>query len=153
MMIAMRDEVRDGCPSGRLYGESLSLALLSYLGGRYADFGSEKSSRIGFSSDQMREILDYIGSNLTRDVSVTDLASLVQTSPSHFAHVFKLSFGVSPYHFIQQKRIEAAKRLLANSRLSSSQVALTYNFASQSHFAKVFRQFTGVTPKQYRAGL
>ena len=43
--------------------------------------------------------------------------------------------------------------MLAGSKLSASQVATAFGFASQSHFVKVFRQFTGVTPKQYRAGL
>ena len=42
--------------------------------------------------------------------------------------------------------------MLATTKLSASQIAMALGFASQSHFVKVFRQFAGVTPKQYRAG-
>lgn len=73
-------------------------------------------------------------------------------SPSHFARVFKASFGVTPYRFVMQERVEGAKAMLATTALSGSQVATAFGFASQSHFVKVFRQVTGVTPKQYQAG-
>jgi transcriptional regulator GlxA family with amidase domain len=48
------------------------------------------------------------------------------------------------------ERIEGAKAMLASTQLSASDVASAYGFASQSHFTKVFRQFAGVTPKQYK---
>jgi AraC family transcriptional regulator len=80
------------------------------------------------------------------------LAGLVQMSPSHFARMFKASFGFTPYQYVMLKRVEAAKDLFAHTQLSSTQVAMELGFSSQSHFLKVFRQFTGVTPKQYKAG-
>ena len=153
LMLAMREEVKAGCPSGRLYGESISLALLAYFASTYARLDLEATPPAGLSPAQMRTIVDYVSSNLTHEIGVTELASLVHMSPSHFARVFKASCGQSPYRFVMHKRIEAAKCLLANGSLTSSQVACAFNFASQSHFARVFRQFTGVTPKQYKAGL
>jgi len=154
LLQAMRAEVREGCPSGRLYGESISLALLAYLAGKYASPRHVEEREARLSPDQQRELVAYIRANLTDNISVTELADLLQMSPSHFARVFKACFGVSPYRFVMQERIEGAKGMLAaTTKLSASQVAMTYGFASQSHFVKVFRQFTGVTPKQYRAGL
>jgi AraC family transcriptional regulator len=152
LMQAMRQEVRDGCTSGRLYAESISLALLAYLAGRYATPRHEDNGEAGLSPSQKRRIVDYIRANLTSNVSVTELAGLVQMSPSHFSRVFKTSFVATPYRFVMQERIEAAKGMLAGTKLSASQVATALGFASQSHFVKVFRQFTGVTPKQYKAG-
>jgi AraC family transcriptional regulator len=152
LILAMRDEVKEGCPSGRLFAESISMAVLAYLAGKYATPGNahRKSS---LSPAQKRRIFDYVRANVANDISVTELAEIVQMSPSHFARVFKASFGVTPYRFVMQQRVEEAKPMLATSNLSASQVAMAFGFSSQSHFVKVFRQFTGVTPKQYKAGL
>jgi AraC family transcriptional regulator len=152
LMLAMRQEVREGCTSGRLYAESISLALLAYLAGRYATPQHADNSETGLSPAQRRRIVDYVRATLTSNISVTELAELVQMSPSHFSRVFKASFSATPYRFVMQERIEEAKRMLASSNLSASQVAMAFGFSSQSHFVKVFRQFAGVTPKQYKAG-
>jgi AraC family transcriptional regulator len=151
LMRAMRDEVKEGCPSGRLFGESISLALLAYLAGKYATPRCEKDAA-ALSPAQKRRILDHVQENLSGDISVTELSGLMQMSPSHFTRVFKDSFGVTPYKFVMQARIEKAKDMLAHTNLTASQVAMAFGFASQSHLVKVFRQFTGLTPKQYKAG-
>ena len=153
LILAMRDEVRGGCISGRLYAESISLALLAYLAGRYATPRPSDSCDKNLSRAQKRKLVDYIRANLIGNMSVTELAGLVQMSPSHFSRVFKISFGVTPYRYVMQERIEGTKAMLAGTKLTASQVAIAFGFASQSHFVKVFRQFTGVTPKQYQASL
>lgn len=152
LMIAMRDEIREGCMSGKLFAESISLTLLAYLAGRYATPRPLDNCDKRLSRAQKRCLVDYVRSNLSSNISVTELAGLVQMSPSHFAHMFRASFGITPYRFVMQERVANAKGMLANTELSASQVAMAFGFSSQSHFAKVFRQFTGVTPKQYRAG-
>ena len=152
MMLAMSMEVRQGCPSGRLYGESISLALLAYLSGTYAVPRPAAGGVSTLSPAQKQSMVGYICEHLSGDVSVSDLAALLHMSPSHFARVFKASFGISPYNFIMQERVKAAKEMLASAKYSASQVSNAFGFSSQSHFAKVFHRFTGVTPKQYRAG-
>ncbi len=152
LMLAMREEVLEGCPSGRLFGESVSLALLGYLAGKYATPRPADPVEAGLSPAQKRALVDYVRASLAGNISVTELAGLVHMSASHFAHVFKASFGVTPYRFVMQERIEGAKDMLARTELSASQIAMAFGFSSQSHFVKVFRQFAGVTPKQYKAG-
>jgi AraC family transcriptional regulator len=153
LMSAMFAEVKEGCRAGRLYAESISLALLAYLAGRYATPRPPDNCEASLSPAQRRALIDYIRANLTENISVTELAGLVQMSPSHFARVFKASFGVTPYRFVMQERIDGSKDMLAGTKLTASEVAIAFGFASQSHFVKVFRQFTGVTPKQYQAGV
>jgi AraC family transcriptional regulator len=151
LMSAMCMEVRDGCPSGRLYGESLSIALLKYIAARYATPGTLRRES-SLSPRQRRIIYDYVLANLADDISVSELAATLSMSPSHFTRVFKVTFGMTPYRFVMQQRIEGAKGMLKEAKLSANDVSAALGFASQSHFAKVFRQFTGVTPKRYRAG-
>ena len=152
LLSAMREEVLLGCPSGRLFGEAISLALLAYLAGTYATYRQHRSCERKLSAAQMRNIVDYIKGNLTREIGVTDIAGLVRISPSHFSRVFRTSFGLTPYQFVMRERVEEAKHMLAETKLSSSQIAMAIGFSSQSHFVKVFRRFAGVSPKQYRAG-
>lgn len=149
---AMRVEVMEGCPSGRLFGEAITLALLAYLAGRYATYQQSEACERKLSSAQMREVVDYIRDNLTSDIAVSELAGLVRISSSHFSRVFRSSFGFTPYQFVMRERVKEAKHMLTETELSSSQVAVALGFASQSHFVKVFRRFAGVSPRQYRAG-
>lgn len=153
LMSTMREEVREGCPSGRLFAETISLALLTYLASRYVIAQSANDRGNSLSLAQKRVLVDYIRSNLTSDIAVTELAGLVHMSPSHFSRMFRSAFGVTPYRFVMYERIEAAKSMLAATKLTASDISSAYGFSSQSHFVKVFRQFTGVTPKQYKRSI
>lgn len=150
LLSAMRDEVRNGCLSGRLYAEALSISLLSYLAANYSSHACSTATAGTFSIAQKRIIKRYTQENLVENISVKDLADLVLMSPSHFSRVFKTSFGETPYRFVMRQRIEAAKEMLSSSVLTCTHVASALGFASQSHFLKVFRQFTGVTPRQFQ---
>jgi len=151
LMTIMCDEVKEGCPSGKLFGEAISLTLLAYLAARYAPTPHETHRATSLSPAQKRIVVDYIRANLTSNIAVTDLAKLVHMSPSHFTRLFSAAFGATPYRFVMHERIEGAKSMIAETQLSASDISSAYGFASQSHFTKVFRQFTGVTPKQYRS--
>lgn len=152
LVLAMRDEVKDGCPSGRLFAEAISIALIACLESRYATPGDSRRP-CPLSPTQRRSICDYVRENLANDISVTELATILCMSPAHFSRQFRETFGIAPYQFVLQERIIRAKDLLATTTLSATQVAMALGFSSQGHFVKLFRRFTGVTPKQYRAGL
>jgi len=152
LMQTLRAEVRAGCVSGKIYAEAISLALLAYIAGRYATPPSLEGREPGLSATEKRRLVDYVRDNLANNISVTELGALIQMRPSHFTRLFKLSFGVTPYQFVMQERIEGAK-LMLTAKCRSSEVAAAYGFASQSHFVKVFRQFTGVTPKRFGSGV
>lgn len=153
LLSAMRAEVRGGCRSGALYCESISTALLAYLAARYTLSDPARGQDMRLRPAEMRKLVDYVRENLSDGVSVAGMADLLGMSPSHFARTFKAGLGLSPYRFVMRERVEKAKTLLAGRTLSAGRVAAEVGFASESHFAKVFRQFTGVTPKRYRAGL
>lgn len=151
LMSNMHAEIEAGCPMGHLYGESLSLALRSYLSGRYACEGrkaNELRSRLSLS--QVRRIQNFIDAHLADDLTVSKLALLVGLSPHYFSCVFKNTFGVTPHRYVLRQRIRKSRNLLANRRISILEVAMTLGFASQSHFTDVFRKATGTTPGRYR---
>jgi len=146
----MCDEILSGSSSGKLYGESLSLALMSYVWERYASSRPPaRSMPNGLSTPKLRRLLDCILANLASDLSLHDLAELVDLSPRHLCRSFKQATGTSPYRYILNERLERAKALLRTGKTSVSDVALSVGFSSQSHFADVFRKRTGTTPGRF----
>ena len=98
-----------------------------------------------------RRVEDYIEANLDAPIRIGDLADVAGLSEFHFARMFKAATGEAPHGFLQRRRMERAKRLLAETRMPMAELALACGFASQSHFAASFRKQAGLTPRQYRA--
>ena len=152
LVTEMHVEAKARCPSGKLYAKSLSLALLSYLTGKYTDrrFSDDRKR---LSPGQMQRIVELIRDNLDADVTVSDLAACIGVSAAHFARLFKASYGVSPHRFIMSERIAKAKTLLTGSHWTVAYIAAELGFSNHSHFTKVFHSLVGVmTPSQFRDG-
>ncbi len=144
-------DVERGCPTGRLYGEALSLAIATRVASLYAARGSApKPTRNQLSTRQRACVTERIQSNLDGNLSLGELASLVAMSPQHFAEAFRNTFGTTPHQHVLRARIDHAMRLLMTRETSIAEIALSVGFASQSHFTSTFRQLTGVTPRRFR---
>jgi AraC family transcriptional regulator len=147
----MLAEAAAGCPCGPLYGECLSLTLAAYVAARYSmkNAGSERSEH-GFTSTQAQMVIEYVHAHLRRDLSLLELAAAIDLSPRHFSRLFRTTFGTSPHRYVIAERVNEAKALLANKRLSVSEIAEALGFVDQSHLTNVFRKATGVSPKRYQ---
>lgn len=101
----------------------------------------------GLSKYKLSQVIDYIHDYLEQDLSLADLAALVQMSPHHFARLFKQSTGFTPHQYVIRCRVERAKQLIIQGELTIAQVAYTVGFAHQSHLNRHFKRWLGVTPK------
>jgi AraC family transcriptional regulator len=148
----LETEMKAGCPTGRLYGEFLGMALAVHLLRQFTVRSSITTDyRGGLPKYRLRHVVDYMQANLSEDNSLEALADLAEVSPFHFCRSFKQSTGQSPHRYILQLRIEEAKRLLKRTTLAISDVANRLGFSDQSHFTMVFRKFVGTTPARWRA--
>jgi AraC family transcriptional regulator len=154
LMQAMHAEIEAGCPTGRLYAESLSVALLAHLSCRYAakSTPAPRCDATRFSHAQLEQLIDYIHENLATQLHLAELARLVDLSVYHLCRRFKQTMGITPYQYIQRLRTERAKALLVVRRKSMSitDIALSTGFGSHSHFTAVFHRVTGMSPREYR---
>jgi AraC family transcriptional regulator len=147
---AMRDEVARGAPTGRLYAESLSLALLSYVVERLPD--ARAHGRGNLCGAQQRQLQRYVRDHLHEELTLNELAGVVGLSPRYFTKLFRAAFGTTPHRYVTQQRLAEGARLLARGGHDLVDVALRLGFCSQSHFTAAFRQAYGVTPHRYATG-
>jgi AraC family transcriptional regulator len=137
---------------GRLYIDSLANVLAVHLLRQYAAAKPQLSIyEGGLPQRQLVQVLEYLDAHLHQDIKLADLAALLDISQFHFSHLFKQAIGTSPYQYLIQQRVERAKQLLKRTDQSIMDIALECGFNSHSHLSKQFRQFTGMTPKAYRA--
>jgi AraC family transcriptional regulator len=150
IVLAMANDVRDGSPGGRIVGESLGAALVAQLAGKVGMVGETLAHKVGLAPKTLRTILDCIHADLCGDLSLRRLAGLTGMSLDGFIRSFKSSTGVPPHQYVLRKRVESAQVLLADRRLSLTEIALRTGFSDQSHFSKIFRRMIGVAPRSYR---
>lgn len=151
LLHSMRLEIEAGCPTGALYAESLSLALVAYVAGRYAvNETSSESREPKLSVPQRACVLEYVHAHIGADFSLIEMASVVSLSPRHFSRLFRNTLGNTPHRYVAEMRIARAKELLATRRVSIAEIASMLGFADQSHFTAVFRKAAGVSPKRYQ---
>ncbi|VEP17027.1 conserved hypothetical protein [Hyella patelloides LEGE 07179] len=137
--------------SSNLYADSMANALAVHLLSRYSNRSCPlKSSKGKLSQPQLNQVIDYIYSNLDKNLTLTQLAAVIQLSEYHFARLFKQTTGKAPHQFQLQCRINRAKELLLKN-MAIAEVAQTTGFSSQSHLNYHFKRRVGATPKQFLA--
>ena len=94
------------------------------------------------------DALAYIEANFDKTVSLAQLADLSALSVSRFATVFREQFGLSPYKYLCELRVRRAQTLLL-AGVPGSVVATEVGFFDQSHLARHFKRFCGMTPSTY----
>ena len=137
---------------GQLYGDVLGMALSLALVKNYSHSNiALPSAKGGLTPARLKRVLGYMNDHCHKDVRLSELAEVAQTSLYHFSRLFHESMGMPPHQYLTQMRIEKAKALLRVPRSSIAKIAIATGFANSSHFGKTFRRVVGVTPSEYKA--
>lgn len=134
-------------------GTTIVVDLLRYLEDGSmpaADAAGGGVARSGFTVAQVRSIADFIEANLERRISVTGIASHFDLSARHFARRFRATTGQSVSRFIEQVRLQQARKLLSDRRLSIKEISYRMGFASPANFSDAFLRQCGERPRAYR---
>lgn len=152
LMFAFQHDIEQGAAFGVLYSDSLANALALHLLYHYSN-ARLISTKTGerFSPAQKRLVDEYIEAHLSCELTLTELASLLHISISHFKRLFRITYGLPPYRFVLHQRIERAKQLMRHSPAKSlHDIAGLCGFANQSHFTRHFKTIAGVSPGRFR---
>ena len=93
---------------------------------------------------------DFLLSCYDQPLTVSAAARVATLSPFHFQRMFKLAFGQTPMQFLQQTRLEAARRLLAHTGDGIAAICFAVGFESPGSFTWLFRKRFGVSPRGFR---
>jgi AraC family transcriptional regulator len=136
----------------RLYIESLvmQLAMSVLLRHSLASGAAGILPSSGLTRNQARRVLEYIETNLSREITLREMAGIVDLSPYHFARMFKRTMSTAPHRYVLERRVERAKAMLRTTGASLIEISLSTGFCDQSHFTSTFRRIVGATPTRFQ---
>lgn len=103
--------------------------------------------------ERMRSIYEFVGANFQRLIPLDEIAHEINMTVPAFCRYFKKLTNKTFTHFVNEFRIAHACRMLSDEHLSISAVSYESGFNNLSHFNKLFRQITGLSPRDYRRSL
>jgi two-component system response regulator YesN len=102
-------------------------------------------------SVMLQQVHEYIDQHyVDADLSLNEVASQVNLSPSHFSTVFSQETGQTFKEYLTEVRIKRAKELLRSTTLKSFEISYQIGYSDPHYFSYVFRKHTGLSPKEYR---
>jgi AraC family transcriptional regulator len=137
----LRDEV------SRLAIESIALGMLA-----------EASRRVAQAVERpmpawLQQARALVENHFAEPLPLASVARRVGVHPVHLARTFRRFHRTTFAGYVRHVRVEFARRELAASSASLSEIAVAAGFCDQSHFSRLFKQYTGVTPAEYRLAL
>jgi transcriptional regulator GlxA family with amidase domain len=104
----------------------------------------------GLAPWQVNRVQRHVEANIGGRLCTAELAAIARLSENHFARAFKNTLGAPPHAYVTERRIRHARKLILETDLPLSQVALEAGLADQAHLSRLFRRFFGGTPSACR---
>lgn len=112
----------------------------------FEEFGGGDAGRL------VRDAKQYIKDHITEPISLKDVSSAMNVSPSYLSTVFSRTEETSLTNYINKKKIQRAQHMLTKERMKIYEVSMMLGFESAGYFAKVFKKYAGCTPSQFLEG-
>lgn len=133
----------------RLLRQLILAELLLQIGRLVKSMGRKPRSDDA-SNEIIHRICVYIGAHYRENLKLTGIAEAFYISPSYLCRLFKRATGLSVVEYINGVRVKAAKELLESSGAKITEISERAGFSTSSHFARVFKTNTGLSPQHYR---
>ncbi|MGM0883404.1 MAG: response regulator transcription factor [Bacillota bacterium] len=92
----------------------------------------------------------YIGGHLAEELTLSVVSGKVYLNPSYFSNLFKIQTGENFLNYVTRIRMEKAQSLLTNRELKLNEIAVMVGYQNPKYFTKLFKEFSGITPSEYR---
>ncbi len=154
-LIRMCEAYSDDRSYGELEIASLLIDVLITL--MCAKSGNEDLAKVGNKrteyAQKFEDILKHIELNYMEPMDVEQVASAVGLSRCYFEKMFKTYTGSTFYEYLCHRRVDGAMRLLRNTNLSVTEIALQSGFPSIATFNRLFKKYNNCSPREYRVNV
>ena len=100
--------------------------------------------------DALARVLRYVREHLSEDVALNDAAEAAFLSPNYLAHLIKKETGKTFTEIVTERRLDKAQELLMSTGARIGDIARECGFADEAYFTRRFKQWFGVSPRQWR---
>jgi len=137
----------DGQPNitSKLLQKSYIIQLLAYYFEK-----SDSAEKSIFKDEKISILMSYIENNFQNDININTLCNVTHFHPNYFIRFFKKIIGISPIEYINNVRIEHAKKHLQALNIPIKNIAFNVGFKNSYYFSRIFKKKTGFTPSKYR---
>ena len=143
-----------GAEASNMAGRSGGGAKASNMTGRNGGAVASRAEGEDFSSirlSRVAEIIDkYIHENYMFDISMQDMARMMNYSEAYFCKLFKQCFHKNFTSYLTEFRVAEAKKMLEEPTVNVKEIGKAVGYADSNYFAKVFKRITGQSPTEYR---
>ena len=139
-------------PYKNLYQQILLTELLLFANQLNFDLAPNYFNDLNPIYHTIHKIIQYIRKNYQEKLNLAKIAHQFYISPYYLSRMFKQVTGLTLTEYLNNTRIKAAQHLLLTSDLPVSEISEQVGYESHTHFCRVFKQFTNVSPMQYRKG-
>ncbi|MBR3165133.1 MAG: AraC family transcriptional regulator [Lachnospiraceae bacterium] len=123
-------------------------SLMSVLSCLMEDTGDMPGGEFG--TTLARRVRSYLDAKYTEKLQLTEAADYFHIHPNHMSRIFREEYGVSPKHYLIEKKIERSELLLSESDMSVAEIAVLLGFDDQHAFSRMFRKYRGTSPSGFR---
>ncbi|HAT4307582.1 TPA: response regulator [Clostridium perfringens] len=130
----------------KVENKRIELGDKKHIDEKYSDSSLTNEEKI------VDKVSKYIYDNMDKMLKLEELASICNLSPGYFSRIFKKETGKTVITYINEKKVERAKKLLKESKEPIINISLDLGFDDCGYFIRVFKKITGLTPKAFREG-
>lgn len=114
---------------------------------------AKKSKTSSIVDNRVLDLINYLKKHYNEDIHSKDIADTFFNHYDYLNRIFKKQTGQTIFSYINECRINESKRLLHSFYLTNREIAEKVGFHNEFYFSKVFKQYTGVSPKEYKKGI
>jgi AraC-like DNA-binding protein/CheY-like chemotaxis protein len=130
---------------------AVALVLSSYdINKKVDDAIAEHKDVVGQVPYCLKDVMDYVEDNIGKKFTISELAERSRWKEQHFIRMFSYYIGETPYQYILKRKIDRAKKLIIETKITFSEISFELGFQSYGNFCNAFKRITGKTPNIFR---